>query len=204
MTKYELIYFDAAGRAEHIRICLAKAGVDWTDTRIKDFKEWPAIKPTTPLGSVPVLKIDGVSHCQSIALGRFAGKLAGWYPTDPLEALVVDEALDSLGEMMSKCPRAKDQDEMKKLREEYQEGDFKKYAEFLEGLIQKNGGTKFAKTDSIADLSLSFMVSSIESGDWTFFNPKIFESYPGIMATAKSMKENPDVVAYQKSKEESK
>lgn len=64
MVNYELLYFQGAGRAETIRIMLHAAGVDFKDTRFSG-PEWPEIKPTTPLGSVPVLKIDNVQYCQS-------------------------------------------------------------------------------------------------------------------------------------------
>jgi glutathione S-transferase len=62
---YEVIYFDAAGRAEVIRILLYAAGVAFKDTRLKG-PEWKQFKPTTPLGSVPVLKIDDETFCQSL------------------------------------------------------------------------------------------------------------------------------------------
>lgn len=103
-SKHELLYFDGAGRAETIRIALHAGGVDFTDTRFSG-KDWPAIKPTTPLGSVPVLKVDGVSHCQSVALARYAGKLGGFYPEDPVQALNVDEAIESLNELMALAPK---------------------------------------------------------------------------------------------------
>jgi glutathione S-transferase len=64
MAKYELLYFNGAGRAETIRLMLQASGVDWDDKRF-GFQEWPEIKERTPLGAVPVLKIDDVSYCQS-------------------------------------------------------------------------------------------------------------------------------------------
>ena len=63
---YELLYFNGAGRAEAIRLMLHAGGIEFDDKRI-GFQEWPEIKETTPLGAVPVLKIDGVSYCQSTA-----------------------------------------------------------------------------------------------------------------------------------------
>jgi glutathione S-transferase len=197
MSSHELIYFDTPGRAEGIRLCLHIAKADWKDTRISD---WPSVKPTTPLGSVPVLKIDGVGHCQSTALLRYAGKLAGWYPSDPVEGLTVDEAVDTLNELMSKAPHSSDPEELKKKREEYQATTMTKYAAFLEGMIQRNGGSGFASTASIADLAMMSTVGSIESGSWTHINAQFFEAYPGIMATAKATKENEQVVDYYKSK----
>lgn len=40
---YKLIYFNARGRAEHIRYIFAHAGVDYIDERIPK-ERWPEIK----------------------------------------------------------------------------------------------------------------------------------------------------------------
>lgn len=100
----EVIYFDGAGRAEAVRILLHAAGLKFTDTRIKG-ADWPELKKTTPLGFLPILKVDGKSYCQSVALARYAAKKAGWYPKDDLEALVVDEVFDNLNDLMAQVPR---------------------------------------------------------------------------------------------------
>mmetsp|Transcript_27151 Transcript_27151/g.40103 ORF Transcript_27151/g.40103 Transcript_27151/m.40103 type:complete len:207 (-) Transcript_27151:147-767(-) len=195
--KHELLYFDGPGRAETIRICLHAGGVDFTDTRFQG-KDWPSIKPTTPLGSVPVLKVDGVSHCQSVSLARYAGKLGGFYPLENhLEALIVDEAMDSMNELMAAAPQNSDETELLKLRKEFQEGAMTKYATFLEGLIQSNGGTGFVSTPSIADLTLwGGTVKGVASGDWTGIDSDFFDKYEGIIATVASIEKNEKVVAY--------
>lgn len=41
--KYKLMYFNARGKAEHIRFIFAYAGVDYTDYRIPKEK-WPDMK----------------------------------------------------------------------------------------------------------------------------------------------------------------
>lgn len=102
--EYELVYFDAAGRAEATRILLHAAGVKFTDTRIK-FDDWPTMKAKTPLGFVPILKVDGKPYCQSSALVRFAAKKAGWYPKDDILAMAVDEVFETLNELSGKAPR---------------------------------------------------------------------------------------------------
>ncbi len=200
LQQHELLYFDGAGRAETIRIALHAAGINFTDTRFTG-KDWPTIKPTTPLGSVPVLKVNGESHCQSVSLARYAGKLGGFYPTDPLQALVVDEAIESLNELMAVAPKHSDTDTLLKLRKEYQDGTMTKYVTFLESLIQSNGGVGFASTPSIADLTLWGTVKMIRSGDWTGIDSTFFESFPGIVATVESIAKNEKVVAYYASKE---
>ena len=173
---HELIYFGAKGRGEAIRVMLHAAGVEWKDTRFK-YSDWADIKPTTPLGSVPVLKIDGKTYCQSLSLLRYAGKLAGFYPEDPLEALKVDQALDSINELVSKAPHSKDDQEWKKLRKEYQDGDMTKYMTFLESSIE---GIGFASTPSIADVSLSFIAHDIQNGQWSHIDTDFLEKFPKI------------------------
>ena len=207
MSKHEVVYFDGAGRAEAIRICLHVAkGVDgWKDTRIEG-KDWPTLKPTTPLGSLPILKVDGTDHCQSIALARYAAKLAGWYPADdPLQGLIVDEVMDTANELMSLAPKSKDETELLKLRNEFQTTTMTKYANFIEKRIQGNGDGKCVSTScgpTVADVVVMILVQSIQSGNWTgidkdFFNDK---SYPGIMATVQTIQTNEQVVAYYNSK----
>ena len=41
----KLVYFDARGRVEPIRIVLAYAGVQYEDERIS-FEKWPELKPS--------------------------------------------------------------------------------------------------------------------------------------------------------------
>ena len=191
------MYFDGKGRAEAIRMMLHIAGADWKDTRF-GFKDWPAIKPTTPLGSVPVLKIGDETYCQSVALMRYTAKLAGFYPEDALEALKCDQALDTLNELMSKAPRSEDKDEMKKLREEFQATHMTKTAAFLESCIEKNGGVGFCKEPSVADVALSMVTASIESGTFDYIDAAFFKAYRGIVATCESIAKNEKIASYSK------
>jgi len=193
-----MLYFDFTGRAETTRVLLHAAGIPFTDTRFpgSDWKD--KIKPTTPLGAVPVLKIDGVQHCQSLALARYAAKQAKFYPEDPLQALVVDEVAESLNELMSLAPKSSDQEELKKLRTEYQNTVMKQYADFVEGLIQKFGSGKVVVGSDVtlADLLVSGTVDAISSGFWDYIDIKFFDAYPGILASADAAKQNEKVKAY--------
>lgn len=198
MATHELKYFNARGRAEAIRFCLYVAkGDDWTDTRFPG-KDWMTVKPTTPLGSIPTLKIDGVDHCQSTALLRYTGKLAGWYPSDPLAALAVDEAVESINELQTKLPPKgqKTDEEFKQAREAFQSTVMARYAVFLEGMIQRNGGPGLAKEPSTADVLLHVLLQDVQSGNYDHLNPKFFEGYPGITATAAAMEENEQFKKY--------
>jgi glutathione S-transferase len=196
MSTTELIYFNGAGRAEVTRILLHAAGVDFTDTRMQG-GEWPTIKPTTPLGSVPVLKIDGVQYCQSGAMTRYAARLAGFFPTDPLEGLVCDEALECLGELMSEAPKGGTPEELKEKRQAFQHGKMTKIVTLLESRIQAiGGGTGFCKEPCVADLALESTVKSIAGGSWDHIDVDFFDKFPGIKATCAMIAEHEKVKAY--------
>jgi prostaglandin-H2 D-isomerase / glutathione transferase len=201
MTVHEVVYFNSPGRAEAIRICLYIASqkddssIEFKDTRIEG-KDWPALKPTTPLGSMPLMKLNGFTHVQSLSLARYAAKSAGMYPTDPLQALYVDEVMDTINDLISSMPMSKDEEEKKKLREEYAANKMKQYADFIESTIQHNGGNGVVSTPSVADLILKSAVSMIQGGFMDYIDQKFFDAYPGIMASVESISNHDGVKAY--------
>src|SRR3954452_22082143 len=87
MTRPRLTYFDApVSRGEECRMALHLAGVDFEDVRIK-FAEWPALKPTTPYGTMPFLELPGkpvLAHSNAILV--YVGREHGLHPTDNFEA----------------------------------------------------------------------------------------------------------------------
>ncbi len=87
MSKPRLIYFDFAGsRGEECRIALHLAGVDFEDVRIST-AEWPALKPKTPFGSLPILELPGKPPlAQSNAILVYLGRQHGLHPADDFEA----------------------------------------------------------------------------------------------------------------------
>jgi glutathione S-transferase len=205
--KHELIYFDMSGRGEPVRILFHAAGVEFTDTRIK-FADWGPIQPTTPLGALPILKVDGSAHVQSVALMRYAAKLAGFYPTEnPLEALVVDEVLDSCSELLNKIPGrfCEDKEALKKLRMEFQEKTLTQYASFLERIVARNKATfgsslVVGKTVTVADIFVNGVIKAFSSGSFDYLDTDFFNTYPGLLAVAKTVDENEKVKAYHASK----
>ena len=198
----ELKYFPGPGRAEVIRILLHAAGVDWKDTRVTG-KEWAtAVKATTPLGSMPVLTVQGVDFCQSVSLQRYAAKLAGLYPQDDddaLKALVVDEVMDVLNEVLTKAPfGAATEAEKKEKREAYQKNEMPKYFGLVEKRIQTFGhGKTVCGVPSVADIHLMVMVQGLESGNWDYIDVDFFKKgYPGIKACVEQTVANEKVKAY--------
>jgi glutathione S-transferase len=134
----KLTYFNTGGRAVGLRIALFKAfGKDgWEDDRI-NFSDWGPLKPTTPLGSLPMLTLpDGPVVTQTDALTSWAGKRAGLYPTSEDEALIVDEVIATSFEALNKTPSSKDPAEKNKLREEYAAGFLSSALGFLEKKVE--------------------------------------------------------------------
>lgn len=114
-------------------------------------------------------------------MARYCAKLNDFYPSDPFEALVVDEALDTMSEILAKVPTAKNETETKMQREEFQAGFLTAAAKLLEARIQKYGdGKGFASSSSVADLFLLGVVQIFAMEFFDNFNPKFFDAYPGI------------------------
>jgi len=96
MPTLQLTYFDThGGRGEPARLALHIGGIAFEDKRFA-FSEFAEVRKSTPFGQVPTLHVDGVLVTQSDAITRYAGKLAGLYPTDPYQALLCDEVLGVL------------------------------------------------------------------------------------------------------------
>lgn len=107
--------------------------------------------------------------------------MAGFYPEDALDALIVDEAMETMNELMMKTPQNADVEEKKKARKEFQGGQMTKWFTFLESRIQAAGGEGFVKSfPSIADLSLWLMCEGIKSGSWDYIDPTFVDGFPGI------------------------
>jgi glutathione S-transferase len=106
LAQHQLTYFGFAGRGQSIRWAFLIGKIPFTDT-VVDFATFGQQKSAGmfPLGSVPALDVDvgGVRtrFCESNALTRYAGKLAGLYPHDPIEALRCDELLDAAEDLFA-------------------------------------------------------------------------------------------------------
>jgi glutathione S-transferase len=166
-SSVKLTYFDNhGGRAEPARVALTIAGVPFVDERVQ-FKDWPAMKPTTALGGLPVLEVDGRQITQSNAINRWAGRLAGLYPEDAWQAAECDEICDMVEHLsvdMGPSFGLKG-DEQKRERERLVEGPIPKYLKALERRLAERGGEWFAGGRmTIADLKAVDLARMLSSG----------------------------------------
>ncbi|CAD5213717.1 unnamed protein product [Bursaphelenchus okinawaensis] len=96
MPSYELLYFNAYGRAEPIRQCFTYAGIPFKDNRI-EFNDWPTTKGDTkriPYGQVPILLIDGKPLAESHTITRYAGRVSKLDGNTPEETAFIDQAYE--------------------------------------------------------------------------------------------------------------
>jgi glutathione S-transferase len=167
MTQLKLSYFDMnGGRAEPVRLALAIGGVPFEDHRFA-FPEFAEIRKTVPFGQVPVLHVDGTLVTQSDAILRYAGKLAGLYPTDAFQALLCDEVAYVVEENSVKMgPTFRmTGEEQKTARLALVNGSIPVYLAWLQARLQANGGEYFAdKRLTVADLKVFVDVRGLNSG----------------------------------------
>merc|ERR1711970_696732 len=98
----EFIYFDAQGRGTQFKICMAIAGLEYTDTIIRcaDWESKKAEFEKCGLGQLPILKIDGKLFCQSDAMYEWAAKKANLIPKDDEQALAMRMIVETLKEVL--------------------------------------------------------------------------------------------------------
>lgn len=167
MTQLTLTYFDVhGGRGEPIRLALHLGGIAFEDKRF-GYAEFAEVRKTTPLSQVPVLHVDGVQVTQSDAITRYAGKLAGLYPTDAFQALLCDEVMDAVEDVNVKLSATfgLTGDALKDARTGLVNGTLPKYLAWLEAQLQAHGGEYFADGRlTIADLKVFTFVRGLNSG----------------------------------------
>ena len=102
MPKLKLTYFDFhGGRGEPARLALSIGGIPFEDDRVAP-SDWPARKPDTPFGALPVLEVDGQTLAQSNAINRYVGKLTDLYPSDAWQAALCDEVMEAVEDINTK------------------------------------------------------------------------------------------------------
>lgn len=164
---YKLIYFDlAAGRGEVARLAFTLGGVAFEDVRITR-EQWPALKPGTPFGMLPVLEVDGQQVSQSNTIARYVGKQTGLYPTDPWQAALCDETMDAIEDTSIKLGATArlEGDERKKAREAMVEGPLRQNLESLQRRLEAAGGEFFAGSQlTVADLRVFLWIRLFRKG----------------------------------------
>lgn len=200
MTRFKLTYFDFdGGRGEPIRLAFHIGGIDFEDVRLKsaDFRE---ARESFRFRALPVLEIDGQQVTQSNAIARYVGKRAGLYPTDDLQALYCDEAMDAsedLDHAIGKTFGLKG-DEMKRAREALLQEPIPKFLKGLDGLLARGGGQYFAGGRlTVADLKVFVQIRALAKGVLDHIPTDVVEGLaPSLAEHRDRIANDPRVLAY--------
>lgn len=115
---YKLTYFDCAALGEPLRFLLKYGNIDFEDVRIKN-EDWPQLKPSEwclnnfptyecishfyfskylalPMGTLPLLEVDGKKMYQSISILRLLAKKLGLSGSTDLENFEIDQIVDTV------------------------------------------------------------------------------------------------------------
>jgi glutathione S-transferase len=197
MPNLKLSYFDIhGGRGEPARLAMFIGGVAFEDDRIS-FQEFAANRDRYPFKRVPLLTIDGVDLSQGNTINRYVAKLAGLYPTDPLEAAYCDEVMDAVEDIVSRqvvTMWIKDEAEKKAAREALAEGPIALYLRQLQGMLWARGGEYFADSRlTVADLKAMVWLRGLRTGILDYvptdladeLAPKLVEHHARVLAHPK-------------------
>lgn len=204
MPNLKLTYFDAPGRGEPIRVALFIGGVAFEDHRVQ-FPEFAALKSqgAFPLGSVPVLTVDGVAYAQTASILRYVARLGNTdlYPADPLIALHVDSVLDTFNDTLSSAlvPSLFEKDPAKKLemRAAFAGGVMKTCCSYVESILERSGGPFIGgETLTIADIVVALQILQIRSGRLDGLTADHVAPWPRLNALTDAYLSHPKIQAY--------
>jgi glutathione S-transferase len=181
MSRTKLTYFDApVSRGEECRLALHIAGVDFEDDRIKP-ADWPALKPKTPFGSLPVLEIPGHPPLgQSTAILVLIGRMHGLHPKENFEAArheAMMQHVEDLRANVSPTMRIKDEAEKKAVREQLVATFLPSWAGHAEKQVGDGpffGGAAL----HVVDLKIYMAMRWFKSGALDHIPPTVFDAFP--------------------------
>jgi len=200
MPQIKLSYFDFhGGRAEPARLAFHIGEIAFEDHRFT-FQEFAEVRKTTPFGQVPTLTVDGVQVTQCDSIIRYAGKLAGLYPSDPVQALFCDEVMCVVEEASVKLGPSfrMTGEEQKAARLALVNGSMPVYLRWLETQLLAHGGEYFADNRlTVADLKVFVDVRGLNSGRLDHVPTDLVETVaPALNAHMKRIAALPAIAAY--------
>ena len=198
MTKPKLVYFDApVSRGEECRLALHIAGVEFEDVRVKP-ADWPALKPTTPYGAVPILEMPGqppLAHSNAILV--LIGRRHGLHPSDDFEAArheAMMQHVEDLRGVVGPTLRL-GEPEKKAAREAIATTFLPAWAGFAEHNITGEpffGGAKL----NVVDLKLHMAVRWFIGGRVDHIPATVFSGYPRLMRVHDAVRDDARVKAW--------
>lgn len=200
MPKLVLTYFDFdAGRGEPARLAFHCGGIAFDDKRIPG-KDWGSLREQMPLLAMPVLEVDGRAVTQSNAIVRYAGKLAGLYPKDELQALLCDEMLDATEDLGSRigATMAMNDEQKKTARQALAEGAIPRHLRYFAQKLAAAGGSWLCdQRFTVADIKLFGFINWLRSGALDHIPKDLVDRIaPTLVQHAERVRAEPKIAAY--------
>lgn len=153
-----------------------------------------------PLQAMPVMDVDGVTVTQSNAIIRFAGKLAGLYPKDDLQALLCDELMDASEDLGSRIGAtiAMSDEQKKRARLELAAGAIPRHLQYFAQKLETAGGVWFCDGRlTVADLKVCGVVRWLRSGALDHIPKDVVDhSAPSLVKHLERVMSEPKIAAY--------
>ena len=198
MSKPKLTYFDSpVSRGEECRLAFAVAGVEFEDNRLPQ-SAWPAFKPKTPFGSLPILELEGKPIVsQSNAILTHIGRRYGLLPRDEWEAMRLQsllEAAEELRHTVGSTFGIKDPDELKQRRTALAEGPIRTWGANV--ARQVAGPFAGGEDISVADIKLFVILGWFKRGALDHIPTDVLAGFPKLEALFEKVKSHPRVVEW--------
>jgi glutathione S-transferase len=204
MSTYKLYYFNGRGRAETSRLIFAAAGQKYEDIRYQH-DQWPAHKPETPIGQMPVLEFNGTKIPQSISIARFLAKQFNLAGKDNFEQVKTDAVVDTINDLVAAfMPSRQEKDETKKqeLLKKFKTEELPKHLQNLDTLrkLYGNGGPYFVGNNltwadllfyDIGETLLAVDENGLDNYPWLKQNRAEVEKQPRIAEYLKNRPKTP-------------
>ncbi|KAF9160579.1 hypothetical protein DFQ27_006535 [Actinomortierella ambigua] len=207
--KYQIHYFGVHGVVAVSRAMLCIAGADWSQ-RSETFDSWPAVKASTPFGTLPIMNVTSESGevtviPESMAIERYLAKKFDMVGSTEAEQIQVDVALslnNSLStywiqRVMYAAPEA-----TAKAFDELKTSKLPTWIASCEKVLAKNGSNGHFVGDKItvADISASALMDALlpAEGVDAVLNEK---TAPNLFAVKRKVDGHPKYLAYRKSDE---
>jgi glutathione S-transferase len=184
MTRPKLTYFDMpVSRGEECRLAFAIACADFEDHRLPR-EEWPALKPTTPFGALPMLEVPGhASIAQSNAILMYIGRRYGVHPTDLVEAArheAVMAHVEDLRAIVALTGRNVDEATRQRAREQIAATTIPSWAGFVEAQIG-DGPFYAGERPMVVDVKLYMGMRTFRRGVMDHIPTTVFDPFPKLI-----------------------
>ncbi|XP_023313068.1 glutathione S-transferase-like isoform X1 [Anoplophora glabripennis] len=191
---YKLTYFDFTALGEPIRFLLSYGGIEFEDNRIQR-ANWPALKPSTPFGQVPILEYNGKLAYQSIAICRYLAKQVKLVGKDDWEDLEIDATVDTITDLRLKFAQyifERDEQAKKEKEKSLFNETFPFYLGKLDAQAKKNNGYLVGCRLTWVDLVFTAILD--------FFNfmikKDIITNFPNLQKVKENVEKIPNIKAW--------